>query len=32
MRFFPLALLGLASVAVAADAKTWNDLVGDVPS
>lgn len=32
MRFFPLALLGLASVAVAADPKSWNDLVGDVPS
>ncbi|KAJ5211173.1 hypothetical protein N7491_010993 [Penicillium cf. griseofulvum] len=30
MRFSPLAILALASVAVA-DIKTWNDVVGDVP-
>lgn len=30
MRFFSLAILSLASVAVA-DLKTWNDVVGDVP-
>jgi hypothetical protein len=32
MRFSSLAVLSLASVAVAADLKTWNDVVGDVPS
>jgi hypothetical protein len=31
MRFSPLAILALASAAVAADIKTWNDVVGDVP-
>ncbi|PGH12226.1 hypothetical protein AJ79_04406 [Helicocarpus griseus UAMH5409] len=30
MRLFPIALLGLASVAVA-EFKTWNDVMGDVP-
>ncbi|KAJ5143258.1 uncharacterized protein N7515_002045 [Penicillium bovifimosum] len=30
MRFFPLAVLGLASVAVA-DFSSWNDVVGDAP-
>ncbi|CAP99457.1 hypothetical protein E8E15_004143 [Penicillium rubens] len=32
MRFSSLAVLSLASAAVAADLKTWNDVVGDVPS
>ncbi|CAG8159915.1 unnamed protein product [Penicillium nalgiovense] len=32
MRFSSLAVLSLASVAVAADLKTWDDVVGDVPS
>ncbi|KAJ6179672.1 hypothetical protein N7519_010133 [Penicillium mononematosum] len=32
MRFSSLAILSLASAAVAADLKTWNDVVGDVPS
>jgi hypothetical protein len=30
MRFFPLAVLGLASVAVA-DFSSWSDVVGDAP-
>ncbi|KAJ5968957.1 hypothetical protein N7501_005205 [Penicillium viridicatum] len=31
MRFSSLAILSLASVAVAADLKSWNDVVGDMP-
>ena len=30
MRFLPVALLGLASVAVA-DISNWNDIIGDMP-
>lgn len=30
MRFFPVALLGLAAVATA-EVSTWNDVVGNVP-
>lgn len=32
MRFSPVALLGLAAAAVAADISTWNDIVGNVPA
>lgn len=36
MRFLPVAVLGLASVAAAADdyayLKTWNDVMGDIPA
>lgn len=32
MRFLSVAVLGLASVAAAADIKSWDDLMGDIPT
>ena len=32
MRFLPIAVVGLASVAAAAEIKSWNDLLGDIPT
>ncbi|PLN86501.1 hypothetical protein BDW42DRAFT_190087 [Aspergillus taichungensis] len=32
MRFLPIAVVGLASVATAAELKSWDDIVGDIPT
>lgn len=32
MRFLPIAVVGLASVAAAAELKSWDDIMGDIPT